>query len=188
MPGYAAFIVLRVKRASSNQNRTFFWSALQYNIQKNDYYSRSHGLNASKSDSRLRRLYSCVPPTITSSPFSHRIRLGLCAREGYICVHFHSYTVHLCVCEQLLSASAPAGASKWIIHARFEYMQMVHSPLLAQIQVTYGNRAFKKHLFTPPPPSPRHPPSDHVIHPVVLFRLLQYQAGWLHTVGWQDIP
>lgn len=29
---------------------------------------------------------------------------------------------------------------------------MVHSPLLAQIQVTYGNGAFKKHLSTPPPP------------------------------------
>lgn len=173
-----------VKRASSNQNKTF-WSALQYNMQ-NDITAVATISMYPNLIHVWERLYSCVPPTITSSPFSHRIRVGLCTREGCICVHFCSYTVHLW---QLLSASAPAGASKWIIHARFEYMQMVHSPLLAQIQVTYGNGTFKKHLFTPPPShSPRHPPSDHVIHPVVLFRLLLYQAGWLHAVGWQDIP
>lgn len=95
--------------------------------------------------------------------------MRVCAREGFFVCISTLYCAFMCKCVWLLSASAPAGASKWIIHARFEYMQMVHSPPLAQIQVTYGNGAFKKHPSTPPPPllpppaSLRHPPSNHVI-------------------------
>ncbi len=161
------------------------------------YYSCSRCLTASESDLVPRKALFLCASQYNLLTFLTQDQAGFgCAGRLYLCAFSPMYwciCVCVCVCERLLSASAPAGASKWIIHARFEYMQMVHSPLLAQIQVTYGNGAFKKHLFTPPPPPPppaslRHPPSDHVIHPVVLFRLLQYQAGWLHTVGWQDIP
>lgn len=40
------------------------------------------------------RLYSCAPPCITSSPFSHRIRLGLWARESCFA---HTLCIYVCV-------------------------------------------------------------------------------------------
>lgn len=104
-------------------------------------------------------------------------RLVCRCRKSVFRFPFHPYTGRLCSCEQLLSASASAEASKWIIHAGFEYMQIAHSPLLAQIQVTYGNGTFKKHLATPPPrPSPASLSSSHPVTIAVLLQLLQYEA------------
>lgn len=138
---------------------------------------------------------SCIPPRATSWPLSRRIRPGSLGytKAIFVCIFPPGNAVRSRVCaELLLCATALAGASKWIIHARFEYMQMVRSPLSWHTSrlpmATAPSRSISPPPPHPPPASLRHPPSDHVIHPVVLFRLLLYQAGWLHMVGWQDIP